>query len=87
MKPIAVIGMAARLPGAVDLTAFWRMLRAGQSAVSLPPEGRPGGLGAQPSVGQRRVRRGHDQEAGGPDDVGDGQSRGQGVEARAVGAD
>ncbi|WP_190046331.1 type I polyketide synthase, partial [Streptomyces finlayi] len=38
--PIAVIGWACRLPGAADPDAFWRLLAAGESAVSAMPEGR-----------------------------------------------
>ena len=38
-EPIAVVGMACRFPGANDLSAFWRLLEAGENAVS---EGVPG---------------------------------------------
>ena len=38
-QPIAIVGMACRFPGAGDLEAFWRLLEAGQNAVS---EGVPG---------------------------------------------
>ncbi len=38
-EPIAVVGMACRFPGANDISAFWRMLEAGENAVS---EGVPG---------------------------------------------
>ena len=38
-EPIAVVGMACRFPGANDLAAFWRLLEAGEDAVS---EGVPG---------------------------------------------
>ena len=37
--PIAIVGMACRFPGAEGLTAFWRMLEAGESGVI---EGVPG---------------------------------------------
>ena len=37
--PIAIVGMACRFPGADGLTAFWRMLEAGESGVI---EGVPG---------------------------------------------
>ena len=37
--PIAVVGMACRFPGAPDVSAFWRLLEAGDSAVT---EGVPG---------------------------------------------
>ena len=38
-QPIAVVGMACRFPGASNISAFWRLLAAGQNAVS---EGVPG---------------------------------------------
>ena len=38
-EPIAVVGMACRFPGANDVAAFWRLLAAGENAVS---EGVPG---------------------------------------------
>ena len=38
-EPIAVVGMACRFPGANDVSAFWRLLEAGENAVS---EGVPG---------------------------------------------
>ncbi|MFN3647974.1 MAG: SDR family NAD(P)-dependent oxidoreductase [Armatimonadota bacterium] len=38
-EPIAVVGMACRLPGAPDLDAFWRLLTGGVDAVQeVPPE-------------------------------------------------
>ncbi len=37
---VAVVGVACRLPGAPDADAFWRLLDAGQSAVSDVPAGR-----------------------------------------------
>ncbi|MFB1478884.1 acyltransferase domain-containing protein [Corallococcus sp. RDP092CA] len=39
-EPIAVVGMACRLPGAPDLSAFWELLRSGRDAVTEVPEGR-----------------------------------------------
>ncbi|WAL99210.1 type I polyketide synthase [Streptomyces sp. Je 1-369] len=40
-EPIAVVGMACRLPGASDPAAFWRLLSEGRSAVrDTPPEQR-----------------------------------------------
>ncbi|WP_200306921.1 beta-ketoacyl [acyl carrier protein] synthase domain-containing protein, partial [Paracraurococcus ruber] len=37
--PVAIIGAACRLPGAPDLEAWWRLLEAGQDAVTtLPPD-------------------------------------------------
>ncbi|HEX6160711.1 MAG TPA: acyltransferase domain-containing protein, partial [Thermoanaerobaculia bacterium] len=37
--PIAVVGLACRLPGAPDADSFWRLLEEGRSAVGLvPPE-------------------------------------------------
>ena len=38
-EPIAIIGMACRFPGAPDLDAFWRLLDAGENAIT---EGDPG---------------------------------------------
>ena len=38
-QPIAIVGMACRFPGAPDIPAFWRLLEAGENAVS---EGVPG---------------------------------------------
>ncbi len=39
MKPIAVIGMACRFPGAPDVGAFWRMLLDGVDAIGpIPPD-------------------------------------------------
>ena len=38
-EPIAVVGMACRFPGANGVSAFWRLLEAGENAVS---EGVPG---------------------------------------------
>ncbi|MYZ40336.1 MULTISPECIES: polyketide synthase, partial [unclassified Streptomyces] len=32
-EPIAVIGMAVRLPGAADLSAFWEMVKAGERGI------------------------------------------------------
>ncbi|AEW95639.1 MULTISPECIES: type I polyketide synthase [Streptomycetaceae] len=39
-EPIAVIGMACRLPGADGPEAFWRLLRTGTDAIGEVPEGR-----------------------------------------------
>ncbi len=42
-RPIAIVGMACRFPGAPDLDSFWRLLEAGGNAVT---EGVPGsGIG------------------------------------------
>ena len=38
--PVAVVGLACRLPGAPDPAAFWRLLRAGVDAVTAVPEWR-----------------------------------------------
>ncbi|WP_419897675.1 MupA/Atu3671 family FMN-dependent luciferase-like monooxygenase [Roseomonas sp. USHLN139] len=38
--PVAVIGLACRLPGAADAAQFWRNLQAGHSALRPPPPGR-----------------------------------------------
>ena len=37
-EPLAVIGMAARLPGAPDVDAFWDMLREGRIGISDIPQ-------------------------------------------------
>ncbi|MFJ6248309.1 MULTISPECIES: SDR family NAD(P)-dependent oxidoreductase [unclassified Streptomyces] len=42
VAPIAVIGLACRLPGAPDPEAFWHLLREGRSAVRDVPEDRAG---------------------------------------------
>lgn len=39
-EPIAIIGMACRVPGANDPEAFWQLLRGGVDAVTQVPEGR-----------------------------------------------
>src|SRR6202522_2249812 len=39
-EPLAVIGMAARLPGAPDVDAFWGMLREGRIGIADIPPGR-----------------------------------------------
>lgn len=37
--PVAIIGMACRLPGAADLSEFWELLRSGRDAIiELPPD-------------------------------------------------
>ncbi|MBO4205920.1 type I polyketide synthase, partial [Micromonospora echinofusca] len=42
--PVAVVGLACRMPGAPDALAFWQLLLAGTDAVGPVPEGRwPGG--------------------------------------------
>lgn len=41
VEPIAVIGLACRLPQAPDPDAFWRLLRSGTDAITDPPPGRP----------------------------------------------
>ncbi|MEU6882656.1 SDR family NAD(P)-dependent oxidoreductase [Streptomyces sp. NPDC046712] len=38
--PIAVVGLACRLPGAADPDAFWRLLGRGEDAVGKPPADR-----------------------------------------------
>ena len=38
-QPIAIVGMACRFPGAPDIPSFWRLLEAGENAVT---EGDPG---------------------------------------------
>lgn len=42
MEPIAIIGMACRLPGAPSLEEFWNLLRDGCDAIDLIPESRWG---------------------------------------------
>ncbi len=39
-EPVAVVGLACRLPGAPDPDGFWRLLRSGGEAITDPPEGR-----------------------------------------------
>ncbi|WP_106396529.1 type I polyketide synthase [Actinocorallia populi] len=39
-EPLAVVGMACRLPGADDLDGFWTMLVHGREAIGPGPEGR-----------------------------------------------
>ncbi|MGW2048371.1 beta-ketoacyl synthase N-terminal-like domain-containing protein, partial [Streptomyces sp. NPDC001858] len=39
-RAIAVVGMSCRVPGADDLTAFWRLLRDGVDAIGDVPDGR-----------------------------------------------
>ncbi|ONM49013.1 type I polyketide synthase [Nocardia donostiensis] len=43
--PIAIVGMACRLPAAASITEFWRLLLSGQDALGQPP---PGRVGTQP---------------------------------------
>ncbi|TLP54793.1 type I polyketide synthase [Microbispora triticiradicis] len=40
-EPIAVLGLACRLPQAPGPDGFWRLLRAGTDAITDPPPGRP----------------------------------------------
>ncbi|MBO4271722.1 type I polyketide synthase, partial [Microbispora triticiradicis] len=40
-EPIAVLGLACRLPQAPGPDGFWRLLRAGTDAITDPPAGRP----------------------------------------------
>ena len=46
-RPVAIVGMACRFPGSPDLSAFWRLLEAGSSAVttSRPDSGADHGDG------------------------------------------
>ena len=39
-EPIAVVGIACRLPGAADPDAFWQLLRSGGDAVTDVPADR-----------------------------------------------
>ncbi|MFI8403968.1 SDR family NAD(P)-dependent oxidoreductase [Streptomyces sp. NPDC085463] len=50
VAPIAVIGLACRMPGAPDPEAFWRLLREGRSAVRDVPEDRAGPASGPGSV-------------------------------------
>ena len=57
---IAIVGMACRFPGAPDLRTFWRLLEAGEDAVT---DGRPGpgpwnGVSGDPAIEDPVVRRG-----------------------------
>src|SRR5258705_3203250 len=54
--PIAIVGMAGRFPGAVDIDSFWRMLVARGDAIRPVPSGRwdasaPGADTVQPVGG------------------------------------
>ncbi|HEY6349897.1 MAG TPA: beta-ketoacyl synthase N-terminal-like domain-containing protein [Candidatus Angelobacter sp.] len=40
MEPIAIVGMACRLPGAPSLEEFWNLLRDGRDAIDLIPQSR-----------------------------------------------
>lgn len=39
-EPIAVVGMACRLPGAAGLTSFWDLLREGRDGITEVPSDR-----------------------------------------------
>ncbi len=39
-EPIAIVGMACRLPGATDLESYWRLITEGRSAVTEVPASR-----------------------------------------------
>src|SRR6186713_2632229 len=52
--PIAVVGMACRLPGAGDLAEFWDLLRTGRDAISeMPPDRLDRSLYFHPEKGHR----------------------------------
>ncbi len=52
--PLAIVGMACRLPGADDLDQYWRMLVEGRSAVAeLPPDRLDQDMYFDPEVGVR----------------------------------
>ena len=57
---IAIVGMACRFPGADDLEAYWRLLDAGESAVSddRPESGHLAGLSKGKFSGNSNHRRG-----------------------------
>ncbi|MFE3909692.1 beta-ketoacyl synthase N-terminal-like domain-containing protein [Streptomyces sp. NPDC059130] len=48
--PIAVVGLACRLPGAPDPAGFWRLLHRGEDAIGEAPADRWSG-GAAPPAG------------------------------------
>ncbi|MDO4582490.1 MAG: beta-ketoacyl synthase N-terminal-like domain-containing protein [Planctomycetia bacterium] len=53
-EPIAIVGMACRLPGAENVEAFWEMLLRGKSALGkVPPERLDRELFYDPQVGVR----------------------------------
>lgn len=39
-RPVAVVGMACRFPGAADVEQFWELVRHGRSAIGEVPAGR-----------------------------------------------
>jgi acyl transferase domain-containing protein/acyl carrier protein len=39
-EPIAVVGLACRMPGAPSVEAFWKLLEDGHDSIGPPPEGR-----------------------------------------------
>ncbi|MFJ5034114.1 type I polyketide synthase [Streptomyces sp. NPDC088560] len=45
-EPVAVVGLACRLPGADDPAAYWELLTAGRNAVTDTPEDRRAGVPA-----------------------------------------
>jgi 1-acyl-sn-glycerol-3-phosphate acyltransferase len=50
--PIAIVGMACRLPGAPDLARYWRLIEEGQDAISeIPPERWPADAYYDPQPG------------------------------------
>ena len=52
--PLAIVGMACRLPGADNLDQYWRLLIEGRSAVvELPPDRLDQGMYYDPEVGVR----------------------------------
>src|SRR3990170_892759 len=52
--PLAIVGMACRLPGVDDLDQYWRLLIEGRSAVvEMPPERLDQELYYDPEVGVR----------------------------------
>lgn len=53
-EPLAIVGMACRLPGADNLDEYWRLLVEGRSAIgTLPPDRWPPEIYWDPEPGQR----------------------------------
>ncbi|WP_406483179.1 acyltransferase domain-containing protein [Streptomyces platensis] len=56
-EPLAVVSMAARLPGAESVGQLWKLILAGEDAIGSPPAERFGdGAGSMPDAGYLRQR-------------------------------